>query len=421
MKLTDAFLKALKSSDKPTTHPDGGGLTLYCLPNGTKTWRYRYRYVGKPQTMTFGQYPDISLKDARGKHADAVSVLSKGGNPMGERKRDKLLKSLAVANSFKALAEKWFEHWGHGKDQKTISAARGRLDNYLIPQLGSRPIKEITAQEFVAMAKKVESSGKLGKDGKPILGADSKPIPITETAERCLRYCSQIYDFAIAHGIAESNPARSIKQSSFLKTKKPKSHARVEESELPALLKAIDGYDSILTRLALQLMSLIFIRTSEQIKGTWDEIDFEAKLWRIPAERMKKNDPHIIPLASQAINLLKKIKAISGRRHYIFPSKTRPNDGHMSNATMLRALGRLGYEKKMTGHGFRGVASTILHERGYTETHIETQLAHLTGSKVSRSYDSSKYIPERTRMMQDWANYLDAIKAGVEIIDFKKA
>lgn len=386
MKLTDAFLKRLKLPKKPKTHPDGGGLTLYCLPNGTKTWRYRYRYIGKAQTMTLGHYPKMSLKDARKEHRDAVDILSNGANPMSERKKDKLHKSLAVANSFKALIEKWFEHWSHGKDAKTISAARGRLDNYLIPQLGSRPITEITAQDFVAMARKIESTGKLGKDGKVILGADGKSKPITETAERCLRYCGQMFDFAIAHGIAENNPARSIKPSTFLKTKKPKNHARVQESELPALLKAIDGYDSILTRLALQLMNLIFIRTSEQIKGTWDEIDFEAKLWRISAERMKKNDPHIIPLARQAINLLKQIKAISGGRNYIFPSVIRPNDGHMSNATMLRALGRIGYAKKMTGHGFRGVASTILHERGYTETHIETQLAHLTGSKVSRSY-----------------------------------
>lgn len=406
MKLTDAYVKGLKSSEKPTTHPDGGGLTLYCLANGTKTWRYRYRYLGKPLTMTFGQYPKVGLKEARSRHAEAVATLSKGINPMGERKKEKLLKSLAVANSLHSLAEKWFEHWSHGMDEKTVSAARGRLDNYVIPQLGHRPINEITTQEFVAMARKIESSGeKLDKNGKP--------MPLTETAERCLRYCGQMYDFAIANGLVENNPARSIKPATFLKAKTPKSHARVEESELPALLKAIDGYEGVVTRLALQLMALIFIRTKEQIEGTWDEIDFDAKQWRIPVgDRMKEGDRHIIPLARQSIELLKKLKEISGGRKYIFPSKINPNHGHMSNGTMLGALKRLGYQNAMTGHGFRSVASTILHERGFSETHIETQLAHLTGNKVSRSYNAAKYIPERTRMMQDWADYLDAIRLG---------
>lgn len=405
MKLTDARLKALKPSEKASTLADGGGLTLYCLPNGTKTWRYRYRYLGKPQTMTFGQYPNVGLKEARAKHAEAIAVLATGSNPMGERKRSKLLKSLAVANSFYHLAEQWFEHWSHGKDVKTISAARGRLDSHVIPKVGSRPIDELSAQEFVAMAKKVESSGK-EKDG------DGNLIPLTETAERCLRYCGQIFDFAIAHGLAENNPPRSVKPSTFLKTKKPKNHARVEESELPALLKAIEGYDSKPTRLATQLMALVFVRTSELIKAKWGEIDFDAKLWRIPAERMKQKDPHIIPMSDQVAGILKEMKKISGSREYIFPSTLRPNDDHMSNATILRALDRLGYKNKMTGHGFRGIASTILHEMGYSHIHIETQLAHLTGNKVSRSYDASKYLPERARMMQAWADYLDEARTN---------
>lgn len=403
MKLTDAKLKALKSSERASTLADGGGLTLYCLPSGTKTWRYRYRYLGKPQTMTFGQYPNIGLKEARAKHAEAIAVLASGNNPMGERKKDKLLKSLAVANSFHALTEQWFDHWGHGKDAKTVSAARGRLDNYVIPKVGSRPINELTAQEFVAMAKKVESSGK-EKD------KDGNLIPLTETAERCLRYCGQIFDFAIAHGLAENNPARTIKPSTFLKTKKPKNHARVDESELPALLKAIDGYGSKPTRLAAQLLSLVFVRTNELIKAKWGEIDFDSKLWRIPAERMKQKDPHIIPMSDQVADILIEMKQISGGREYIFPSTVRPNDGHMSNATILRALDRLGYKNKMTGHGFRGIASTILHEMGFNHIHIEIQLAHLTGNKVSRSYDASKYLPERSRMMQDWADYLQALR-----------
>lgn len=414
MKLTDAKLKALKPSEKASTLTDGGGLTLYCLPNGTKTWRYRYRYHGKPQTMTFGQYPNVGLKDARAKHAEAIAVLATGSNPMGERKKDKLLKSLAVANSFQSLAERWFENWGHGKDEKTISAARGRLDNYIIPQLGLRPILELKTQDFVAMATKIESSGK-EKDKSGNL------IPITHTAERCLRYCGQMFDFAIAHGMAEHNPARSIKPSKFLKTKKLTNHARVEAAELPALLKAIDGYDSKPTRFATQLMSLVFVRTSELIGAKWGEIDFDNKLWRIPAERMKKKDPHIIPMSDQVVAILKELKKISGNREHIFPSTVRPNDDHMSNATILRALDRLGYKNKMTGHGFRGVASTILHELGYNHIHIETQLAHLTGNGISRRYDSSEYIPERTRMMQDWANYLDAIRKDGKVVGFKKA
>lgn len=410
MKLTDAKLKALKPSEKASTLPDGGGLTLYCLPNGTKTWRYRYRYLGKPQTMTFGQYPNISLKDARAKHAEAIAVLASGNNPMGERKKDKLLKSLAVANSFHAVAEKWFDHWSHGKDEKTVSAARGRLDNYVIPQLGSRPINEMTAQEFVAMGKKVESSGK-ERDVSGHL------IPLTETAERCVRYCGQIFDFAISHGLAQANPPRSVKFSTFLKAKNPQNHARVSNAELPALLNKIDAYKSEVTRLGIQLMTITFLRTSEQIQGTWDEIDFEAKQWRIPmGDRMKEGDRHIIPLANQAIEILKKLKEISGGRKYIFPSKVRPNDGHMHEATMLRAIGRMGYKNEMTGHGFRGIASTILHEKGYPETVVETQLAHLTGSKVSRSYNSADHLEIRTEMMQDWADSVDMFKRDGKVV-----
>lgn len=414
MKLTDAKLKAIKPAEKPSTLSDGGGLTLYCLPNGTRTWRYRYRYLGKPQTITLGQYPSVGLKEARAKHAEAVAVLAAGSNPSGERKKEKLLKSLAVANSFGGIAEDWFDYWSHGKDSKTVSAARGRLDTYVIPQLGSRPINELKSQEFVAMAKKVESSGK-EKD------EDGKLIPLTETAERCLRYCGQIFDYAIAHGSAENNPARTIKPSTFLKSKNPKNHARVEESELPALLKAIDTYDSKPTRLAIQILANIFVRTNELIGAKWGEVDFDNKVWRIPAERMKKKDLHIIPMSDQVVAALKELKEISSNREYIFPSTVRPNDDHMSNATILRALERLGYKNKMTGHGFRGVASTILHEMGYNHIHIETQLAHLTGSKISRSYDASKYLPERTRMMQDWSNYLDAIKKDGKVVGFKKA
>ncbi len=240
-----------------------------------------------------------------------------------------------------------------------------------------------------------------------------------DIAKRALTTCGQIMRYAVAHGLAERNPAADIKPSDVLKQTKKTNYARLGENDLPELLRKIDAYDGQpLTKLALQLMALTFVRTSELIGARWDEIELEKKQWRIPAERMKMKTLHIVPLSKQAINVLEKIKDLAADQILLFPSERR-NGKSMSNNTILYALYRLGYHSRMTGHGFRGVASTILHERGYNHEHIELQLAHSKRDAVSASYNHALYLEPRTRMMQDWADYLDAIKTGADILPFR--
>ena len=240
-----------------------------------------------------------------------------------------------------------------------------------------------------------------------------------DIAKRALTTCNQIMRYAVAHGLAERNPAADIKPSDVLKPTKKTNYARLDQKELPELLQKIDGYDGQpLTKLALQLMALTFVRTSELIDARWDEIELNKKQWRIPAERMKMKTPHIVPLSNQAMAVLEKIKELAADQILLFPSERRDGKS-MSNNTILYALYRLGYHSRMTGHGFRGVASTILHERGYSHDHIELQLAHSKRDAISASYNHALYLEPRTRIMQDWADYLEATKMGSTILPFK--
>ena len=232
--------------------------------------------------------------------------------------------------------------------------------------------------------------------------------------------CGQVMRYAVAHGLSERNSAADIKPSDVLKPAKKTNHARLGEKELPVLLRKIDEYGTPLTRFALQLMALTFVRTSELIGVRWDEIDTDAKQWRIPAERMKMKSLHIVPLSDQAIDILTKIKNLSADDILLFPSERRDGKS-MSNNTILYALYRLGYHSRMTGHGFRGIASTILHEQGFNHDHIELQLAHAQRDAVSAAYNHALYLEPRTKMMQHWADYIDKLKAGAEVIPLRLA
>ena len=242
-----------------------------------------------------------------------------------------------------------------------------------------------------------------------------------DIAKRALTTCNQIMRYAVTHGLAERNPAADIKPSDVLKPTKKTNYARLDQKELPELLRKIDAYDGQpLTKLALQLMAFTFVRTSELIGARWEEIELDNKLWRIPAERMKMKTPHIVPLSDQAIAVLAEIKALAADEILLFPSERR--DGRsMSNNTILYALYRLGYHSRMTGHGFRGIASTILHEHGYNHDHIELQLAHSKRDAVSASYNHALYLEPRAKMLQAWADYLDGIKTGAAVLPFRAA
>ncbi|MBA2484250.1 MAG: tyrosine-type recombinase/integrase [Nitrosomonas sp.] len=403
MKLTDSIVKAAKPKDKPYPIPDGQGLVLYVQPSGAKWWRFRYRYAGKAKMLSFGVYPNVSLKDARKEHAYAKKLLVQGIDPSLNRQEQKQREAIAKENSFEAVARQWCDNWKSAKSERHAQYVIRRLEADIFPAIGRKPINEITAPMLLIAIKKIESRGAL------------------DIAKRALSSCGQVFRYSVAHGLSERNPATDIKPSDVLKPAKKSNYARLEQKELPELLRKIDAYDGqLLTKLALQLMALTFVRTSELIGAKWKEIELNARLWRIPAERMKMKTPHIVPLSDQAIVVLEQVKTISCGNPLLFPGERREGRA-MSNNTILYALYRMGYHSRTTGHGFRGIASTILHERGYLHDHIELQLAHSKRNAVSAAYDHAVYLEPRTRMMQDWADYLDALRNGANVLPFRVA
>jgi len=403
MKLTDPIIKAAKPKEKDYSLADGHGLALLVKSSGAKWWRYRYRFNDTPKMLSIGVYPDISLKEARNQHARLKELLAQGTDPSENRKEEKQQAAIAAANSFESVARLWWNHWKYDKTERHADQTIRRMEADIFPVIGHKPVNEITAAQFIAMVRKVESRGAL------------------DIAKRVLTMCGQVMRYAVAHGLAERNPAADIKPSDVLKPTKKTNHKRLSEKELPELLRNIDGYDGQpLTRLALQLMALTFVRTGELIGARWDEIDLIKKEWRIPAERMKMRSPHIVPLSQQAMTVIENIRKLAADDVLLFPSERR--DGKtMSNNTILYALYRLGYHGRMTGHGFRGVASTILHEQGFNHDHIELQLAHTQRDAVSAAYNHALYLEPRAHMTQAWADYLDKLKAGAEVLPFKAA
>lgn len=403
MKLTDSIIKAAKPKDKKYNLSDGKGLVLFIESSGSKFWRFRYKFQGKENTLSLGEYPNVKLAEARQEHARFKELLAKGIDPSENRKEEKQQAAIAAANSFESVARLWWNHWKHDKTERHAGYTIRRLEADVFPAIGAKPVNEITAAQLIAMIRKVESRGAL------------------DIAKRVLTMCGQVMRYAVAHGLAERNPAADIKPSDVLKPAKKTNHARLSEKELPELLRKIDGYDGqLLTRLAMQLMALTFVRTGELIGAQWDEIDTIKREWRIPAERMKMKTPHIVPLADQAIAVLEETRKLAADDVLLFPSERR--DGKtMSNNTIIYALYRMGYHGRMTGHGFRGIASTILHERGYNHDHIELQLAHTQRNAVSAAYNHALYLEPRARMMQEWADYLDKLRAGAEVLPFRAA
>ncbi|GJL73975.1 integrase arm-type DNA-binding domain-containing protein [Nitrosomonas sp.] len=402
MKLTDSILKAAKPKEKPYSLADGLGLVLYVQPSGAKWWRFRYRYNGKGKMLSLGIYPDVSLANARKKHAEFREILAQGVDPSFHRQEQKQQAAIAAENSFESIARQWWNHWKDARTDRHAKYVIRRLEADVFPVIGMKPVNDLTAPAIVMTVNKIQLRGAL------------------DIAKRALTTIGQIMRYAVANGLAERNPATDIKPSDVLKPAKKTNYARLDEKDVPELLRKIDEYDGQpLTRLALQLMVLTFVRTSELIGARWEEIDKDKRQWRIPAERMKMKAPHIVPLSNQAIVVLEQIQKLSGDNPLLFPSERR-NGKTMSNNTILYALYRLGYHSRMTGHGFRGVASTILHERGYNHDHIELQLAHAKRNAVSAAYDHAKYLEPRKQMMQDWGDYLDAIKNGTNVVPFKK-
>ena len=399
MKLTDTQIKRIKPRPKPFKVSDGGGLFLWVTPAGGKIWRWSYRIEGRAKLMALGRYPDVPLSLARERHAEARKLLAAGVDPMAERKAERA----AEENSFQSVSKLWLEHWKQGKSPRHADYVERRMEADILPSLGARPIAAIEAPELVAMSKAIAKRG------------------ARDIAKRALETAGQVFRYAIAHGYTKRNPAAEIRPSDVLPSARKVNYPRVDAKDLPELLRAIEVYQGThITRLAMKLMALTFVRTSELIAAKWAEFDLEmeAARWDIPAERMKMRTPHIVPLSRQAVDVLNTLKTISGTCEWLFPGDRSPKKP-MSNNTILKALERMGYKGRMTGHGFRGVASTLLHEQGYAHEHIELQLAHAPRNAVSAAYNHALYLEPRAKMLQEWADFLEQTQRGGKVLPFR--
>ena len=383
---------------KTDKRADGQGMYLEVTEAGGKYWRLKYRHGGKEKRLALGVYPDVSLAQAREARDQARKVLATGDDP-GQLKRDaKLIKAIDDANTFESVARLWWAHWKGPKSERHADYVLRRLEADVFPELGRRPVAGVTAPHLLAMAKKIEARGAV------------------DIAKRALQTCGQILRYAVAHGLTERNPAADVKPADALKARRKENYARLDMKEMPELLRKIEAYQgNAYTRLAMKLMALTFVRTGELIAARWDEFDLEAAQWRIPAERMKMRTPHIVPLAPQAIEILQALQTISGDKPLLFPGE-RDHEKPMSHNTILGALKRMGYAGRMTGHGFRGVASTALHEQGYAHHLIELQLAHQERNATVAAYNHATHLLDRCAMMLGWANHIDKLRKGADVI-----
>ena len=377
---------------------DGAGLYLLINKTGGKYWRYNYRFMGKHKTLSIGVYPDISLKEARDLHHQAKRLLSDGIDPTQKKQLDKSLKIEQSQNTFKAIALEWIDRQRPTWAKTHTDNVEGRLKNHAFDYIGNRPIVDITAPELLAMLRRIEAVGH------------------HETAHRVRSVCGQVFRYAIVTGRAQRDPSIDLK-GALTSVKTTSFAALTDPKEIGGLLRAIDDYTGdFVTKCALRLAPLVFVRPGELRHAEWTEFNFESNEWLIPAEKMKMKIEHIVPLSEQAINILLEIKAVTGKGKYVFPS-VRSRSRPMSENTVNAALRRMGYTREeMTGHGFRAMASTLLNEQGFDVDWIESQLAHSERNKVRAAYNRAKYLPQRKGMMKQWANYLDTLKNGADVI-----
>ncbi len=391
-KLTNIAIRNAKPGPKPIRLFDGGGLYLEISPAGGKHWRLKYRYGGKEKRLALGSYPTIPLAEAREGSEAARKLLASGVDPSVAKREAKVVQQASI-DTFALIAEEWFAKFRHTWADNTAETVISRLRKDIFPYIGARPICEITPPELLMVIRRIEARGAV------------------ETARRDLQKCGQIFRYGIATGRSERDVAADL-QGAIAPPKKRHFASIHEPKEIGELLRAIEGYQgSAVTRCALKLAPLTFVRPGELRHAEWTEIDLETAEWRIPAARMKMREKHIVPLSRQAVETLQELYPLTGTGRFVFSgerSRSRP----MSENTVLAALRRLGYEKgEMTGHGFRSMASTILHEQGWASDVIERQLAHGDRNKIRAAYNFAQHLPERRRMMQAWADYLDKLRA----------
>lgn len=389
MALTVLQVNNVKPKDKDFKLSDAGGLYLHIKANGAKYWRLAYRYNQKQKTLALGVFPETSLQMARVKVLEAKKLLSNNIDPSEVRKSIKT-KSLDSSNSFQSIATEWFLKQKTIWVESHIKDVKRRLEKDIYPKIGQLPISQITSTQVLDVVRVIEKR------------------QATDLAHRVLGVCGQVFRYAVSTGRLTNDPTRDLKGA--LTPHVQKHQNAIPSKELPKLIKDINAYDNLgnlQTKLALQMLAHTFVRTGELIKATWDEFDFDNCMWKIPASRMKMKREHIVPLTQQVITTLKLLKELSCNSSYVFPGRN-PQQ-HISNNTLLFALYKLGYKGKMSGHGFRAVASTVLNENGFRADIIERQLAHLDGNSVRAAYNRAEYMKERIEMMVWWSNHLDSL------------
>jgi integrase len=399
--LTDTKIRKAKTPTKPTKMMDGRGLFLLLTPSGGRWWRFRYAFAGKEKLLSLGTYPEVSLKAAREARDDARKLVAKGTDPSAARQEEKRALREAAANDFETVAREWLEtvkaRWVPVYHADTLK----RFKAFVFPAIGRDPIASVTAPGLLALLRKIEARGTL------------------VTAHKVLHACGQVFRYGLATGRCERNPAVDLR-GALKALPRPKHMAALSASDLPVFLQKIEDYDGeVQTKLALRLLALTFVRTNELRGAAWTEIDLDKGEWTIPAERMKSKEPHHVPLSRQAVEAFETLGQLNGKLPWVFAGRA-PSQP-MSKNTVLFALYRMGYHSRMTGHGFRALASTTLNEMGFRPDVIERQLAHTERNAVRAAYHRSQYLEERTTMMQQWADYLDSQKGeDSKVVAFKQ-
>ena len=392
MSLTDTFIRNVKPASSPRKYFDGEGLFLYVPPNGSKLWRMSYRFDGKTKLLSFGKYLTVGLRDARARKEEAKVMLDKGIDPSEQKKKQKEERRAEERDSFENLAREWHRVRMSAFSEKHRNTVMYRLETYIFPVIGKRPISKLEKLDLLSLVKPLDDKGH------------------HETARRVVQIVSQVFRYAEILGKAKYNIADGMR--GVLHPRKVTHRATITDpKKVGQLLCEIDEYDGYFPLVcALKLAPLVFTRPTELRAAEWKEFDLVKGEWRIPAERMKMRETHIVPLSKQVLAILEELQKFSGNEKYLFPS-IRSSVRPISDATMLNALRRMGYQKdEMSVHGFRSIASTLLNELGYNSDWIERQLAHGERNEVRAAYNYAEYLPERRRMMQEWADYLDELK-----------
>ncbi|MDB5761647.1 MAG: integrase [Herminiimonas sp.] len=402
--LTDVQVKNAKAKDKPYKLADGGGMYLEVMPTGSKFWRLSYRQVnGKANRLTFGSYPETTLGEAREKRTAARRLLNDGIDPAKHRDDRRRLAEEKAAHTFEKVAREWHQNKIASWSLRTAKNTLHRLEVDIFPAIGRLPIAEVSHQQLIVALRKIEARG------------------AHEVAHRIKATCAQVFSYAIQSGLADRNPAADMKD--VLRPVAAGHFAAIDTDALPTFLSVLNENEARMlkpTRIALRLMMLIFVRTSELIETPWSEIDLEKGEWIIPWQRMKRGkltvNPdrtnHHVCLSAQALALLHDLHTVTGGGKFLFPNQ-RDHERPLSNNAILKALERMGYKGQMTGHGFRALAMSTIKERlGYRHEVVDRQLAHAQKDKVASAYDRAQFLAERKVMMQQWADYLDGVASG---------